>query len=149
MRRRRDTIVCDRAAGFTLLEILVTIVISAILAVILVQVMTNQSGRSFQPLAMFAANLELNSAMEKITADYRSLVTNSLSVALQTLQDRVNGGVSSGYWPAGSAIVASENYCLNDPGSAASADPCGAADKLLKVTLVNGHLSLSALFARH
>ena len=142
--------------GFTLLEILVTIIISAILAVILVQVMSGQSQRSYRPLQIYDDRLALDSAMENITADYRELcLSESLShLTLSTLQDRVEPATGrTSYWADGSSIQVINNYCLDlneddsaEPGEANIMATCLASDRILKITLSNGELSLTTLF---
>lgn len=141
--------------GFTLLEILVTIIISAILAVILMQVMSNQPGRSFQAIDAYDDSLALKSAMENITADHRNLLLSNHPAPLLQLQDNLNGvGGFSGYWDPVEPISVS-HYCLdltadNALGLVESNQhtACSMTDVLLKIKLYNGRQSLAALFAR-
>ena len=146
----------NNCRGFTLLEILVTIVISAILAVILVQIMSGQSQRSYLPLQIYNDRLALDSAMENITADYRELrSTESMShLTLSTLHDRVEPATGrTSYWADSSGIQVINNYCLYlnkddsaDPGENNIRSTCWASDRILKITLGKGELSLTTLF---
>jgi prepilin-type N-terminal cleavage/methylation domain-containing protein len=146
--------------GFTLLEIIVTIIISAVLATILAEVMSGQTWRSYQPVQAIEENLALRAVMDNITSDYRALLKspNEDATRLITLQDRVR--TSGYYWDATDAYtngvaLEAEAICIefdtnnNEDPTAAEAN-CDLADTLLKVTLsVAGtqHL-LTALFSR-
>lgn len=142
--------------GFTLLEIIVTILISAVLAVILVQVMGNQSHRSYRAISAYDNSLALKNAMENITADYRHLLLTHATPLLQ-LQANLNGvDAFSGYWDPGESISAT-HYCLDFINSGDETlglvesnqhDNCTFTDTILKIKLHNGSQSLSALFTR-
>lgn len=146
--------------GFTLIEILVTIIVSSILAVMLMQIMQGHAWRSFWPLTKLNQGLALQDVMEKISADYRNLVITDTQ-PLVTLQNRISNGGNppSGYWygqPYGGGISVDDNDCLNvNKDSAIPAGeynvhrPCvHPADTLLKVTISYDGQSLTALFAR-
>ena len=140
----------DRAGrGFTLIEILVTIVISAVLAVILVQVIINQPWRSYRPLEAFDDTLTLKGTMDNIVSDYHGLMMNDPS-PLVTLISEVQGNV---FWPAGSPINATTT-CMDfvfdsATGRYIEADSASCTDPaVLKLTLTTGTQSLTALFPR-
>jgi len=143
-----------RIHGFTLLEILVTIIISAVLAVILVQVMSNQPGRSFQVLDAYNDSLALKTAMENITADYRQLIQTQATPLIR-LQDNLNGENGfAGYWDP-SEPVSATHYCLDlrpsadeTPGLEESNrhNECTMTDTILKVKLQLNGQNLVALF---
>ena len=140
--------------GFTLLEIIVTILISAVLAVILVQVMGNQSWRSYRAIDAYDNSLALKSAMENITADYRRLLP--LAAPLLRLQDNLNGVDGfAGYWDPGEPISVT-HYCLDLTPAADETlglvesnqhNDCTINDTILKIQLQSGSQSLAALFA--
>ena len=140
--------------GFTLLEILATIVISAILAVILVQVMGTQSGRSYYAIAAYDDSLALKTAVENITADHRYL-TQFHATPLIQLQNNLNGeGGFSGYWDPAEPITAT-HYCVELTPAADESlglvesnqrNVCSISDTILKVKLHNGNQSLVTLF---
>jgi len=140
--------------GFTLLEILVTIIISAILAVILVQVMSNQPGRSFRVVDAYNDSLALKTAMENITADYRQLIQTNPTPLIR-LQDNLNGrNEFVGYWDPAKP-VSTTNYCLdltqpaNEPPGLEESnqhDDCTMTDTILKVKLQLNGQNLVALF---
>jgi len=146
--------------GFTLLEIIVTIIISAVLATILAEVMSGQTWRSYQPVQAIEENLALRAVMDNITSDYRALLQTRSEDAtrLITLQDRIR--TSGYYWEAsdpytnGVALEAKAT-CIafdtdNDEDPTAAEANCGLADTLLKVTLsvAGTQHQLTALFSR-
>ena len=142
-------------SGFTLIEVIVTIVVSAILAVLLIQVMQGHNERSLWPLQKTNEGLFLDQVMENISADYRAFLLTQAN-PLETLRSQIAGG---SYWPSGSTIQIVENRCLADirkdddasPGEDhLGGDACTTApnDRLLKVTLAYDGQSLTALFAR-
>lgn len=150
----------NNSYGFTLIEVIVTIVVSAIFAVMLMQFMQGHSWRSYQPLIKMDEGLILRQTMEQISADYRNLLISNPQ-PLVTLQNRIRNGAipPNGYWSGQSytaAINVINNYCLelNEDGMAPAGEfniqsNCNhPADTLLKVTISYDQQSLTALFAR-
>ena len=140
--------------GFTLVEVIVTIIVSSILAVLLMQVMKGHISRSIWPLEKMDEGLALHDVMDQITADYRRLLISDLQpiVALQAKIDA--GGAPGGYWsgqPHAASMQVVDNYCLdlNKSGESNAHQNCvHPTDHLLKVTLSNGTQSMTALFSR-
>lgn len=143
--------------GFTLLEILATIVISSLLSLIIVQIATNNTTRSYLPLSNLNHQLALQEVMEEISADYH-LLLNSNPMPLVELQSRIN---EQRYWvtkPYGADINLSDNYCFEfvlNSGinwlEGADLGSCEASDNNLKVTLTYGNpgtQSLTTVFSR-
>ena len=149
-------------SGFTILEIIVAIAISSILAVMIVQISTNNTTRSYLPLANLNRQLALQEVVEEMAADYRLLVDTD-PTPLVELQSRIK---EQRYWAKKSfgpnikvtEIKVTENYCFefvlisgtdwkegNDLGD------CGENDNNLKVTLTYGSpatQSLTTVFSR-
>ena len=135
--------------GFTLIEVIVTIIISAVLAVILGQVIANQTGRSYKPIQVINENLALRAVMENIAADCRQ------GISVQVLQGRVASGE---YWNNPSFTFTGNipidmvyNSCIgfNATGNEATEDSACTTSNILKVTIaVQGtpH-QLTSLFA--
>jgi prepilin-type N-terminal cleavage/methylation domain-containing protein len=149
---RSDNHMAPSNAGFTLVEIIIAITISAILAVVLVQFMTAQTGRSWLPIGNLNQNLALQSAMDQITSDHRNLLLTATE-PLVALQTKINSG---DYWS--DPGIQATNYCFDfaesSPGSGewretGRADTCLHPDHtLLKVTLSFGGQTLTSLFSR-
>lgn len=144
-------------SGFTLIEVLVTIIISAVLATILAQVMTTQTSRSYLPVRTIEENLALRAVMDNIAADYRWLKKNDAS-PLVTLQTRIQ--TAGTYWDAGSSYtngvtLQANSSCIgfdadNDEDPSLANGTCDAADTTLKVILsvTGSQHRLTALFTR-
>ena len=144
-------------SGFTLIEVIVTIIVSAILAVLLIQVMQGHSERSWWSLVKIDEGLSLDQVIENISSDYRALLLSD-PTPIATLQSRIqSGSAPGGYW-SGLPVQIVENRCLadihrdNDPSPGedhSGGDACTAPnDRLLKVTLSYDDQSLTTLFAR-
>ena len=146
--------------GFTLIEVIVTIVVSAVLAVMLMQMMQGHTWRSYWPITKLDQGLIIREAMEQISADYRNLLISDAQ-PLVTLQNRIQNGANppNGYWfgqPYSAAIAVVDNYCFDmnrddevPPGEHNIHSTCShPEDTLLKVTLSYDNQSLTAIFAR-
>ena len=146
-------------SGFTLIEVIVTLIVSSILAVLLIQVMQGHNERSLWPVVKTKEGLFLDQVMENISADYRALLLSETSPIME-LQRRINNNATDGrYWSSVWPIQIVDNKCLADihkdndvsPGeeNQPGGDACNASnDRLLKVTLSYNGQSLTALFAR-
>jgi len=141
--------------GFTLLEIIVTIIISAVLATILAEVMSGQTWRSYQPVQAIEENLALRAVMDNIASDYK-LLRRTDPTPIDTLQARITSG---SYWGAsqsdppsytnGISIGASLKCIDFNADSQENEAPALNCDTL-KVTLaaVGTQHQLTALFTR-
>ncbi len=140
--------------GFTLIEVVVTIIVSAILAVLLVQVMSGHISRSYWALEKIDDGLVLREVIEIINADYRRLLTEDPR-PLVTLERAIQNG---DYWADSNAtITVEENDCLvldktptggSGHGESGHKDCEHPVDRLLKVTLSYEDHSLTTLFSR-
>jgi prepilin-type N-terminal cleavage/methylation domain-containing protein len=79
--------------GFTLIEIIVTITLVAVLAALFVQHMGTAFMRSGEPINLLNQTYEVNQVVEKLTADYRDKVKEAKSRALDLVSFK--GGLSS------------------------------------------------------
>lgn len=81
-------------SGFTLLEIILTILVTAVLSAIILQAMGTNIQRSTFPLFTVRNTLSLQQVMENITADYKQLfLTDATPMAV--FENRI---VSGTYW---------------------------------------------------
>jgi prepilin-type N-terminal cleavage/methylation domain-containing protein len=133
--------------GFTLIEIVATIVVSAVLAVVIVQIVGGYTYRSYRPLQVINENLALQEVMDNISADYRNLLMTS-ATPLMTLQQTINGDT---YFNTPVPVEPAFNQCIEiDPDTHSETglepDDCN----ILKVTLrIQGtQHRLTALFTR-
>jgi len=113
--------------GFTLIEVILTIIIAAIAGSMLVAYVNKSMIRSSQPLRWLDAGLTLNKIMENITSDYNNnpdITALSASV----------GGVGPQTNAYGTYTVVQNSYIEFDGGGneiADTTDPC----EMLKVTI--------------
>ncbi len=131
--------IADRnsSRGFTLIEVIVTLVVSSILAVMVFTFMNAGLTRSVIPVNWTKDQYELSEVMDKITADYRNTVGTS-SFDLSSFKSRIDGDYGS--------YITTEytDFALNGTDYEES----GSDPNILKVTLVKGEHSLMALFTQ-
>ena len=143
--------------GFTLIEIIVAIIVSAILAVIVVQIVGGNTLRSFRPLQSLDGSLALQDVMENVTSDYKNLLATD-STPLVTLIARIQSGQ---YWTgqpfSGRIPIQATITCIDDITAIQevnrhTCDNTGNTETIMKLTLsaqVQGNQqSLTALFTR-
>jgi prepilin-type N-terminal cleavage/methylation domain-containing protein len=138
----------DHQSGFTLVEIIVTLIVGSILGVLLMQVMGTSIERSTRPLVNEQQELGLAQIMENMTADYKGLLLND-ATPLATFNDRVRDGnvegTSDPYYGAYTATLKFLTFTNGvEDGVACSGSDC----RVLKVTLTRSGQSLTALFTR-
>lgn len=87
--------------GFTLLEVIVSLVVAAILGAILVQFMGTGLMKSYNPVVLAKNGTYLNTIMEKMTADYKYWMSDgalkgySPSATYSHFHDRVGSASES------------------------------------------------------
>jgi prepilin-type N-terminal cleavage/methylation domain-containing protein len=142
---------CQR--GFTLLEILLTIIVSSIMAVLLLQVMGDHSWRSFRPLQAFNRSMALQETMSIISSHYRDLLIRG-DTPLITLQNSIEQGHHWVGRPYAGEMNA-ETFCIDfnetSPriwSDSVTSNTCSSADTILRVTLTYQDQTLTALFTR-
>lgn len=150
---------CRLSGGFTLIEVIIAITVSAVLAVILVQFFSLHTARSWQPIQNLNQGLSLQGAMDKISSDYRNLLVTEPQ-PLVRLQQKIVNGSDSNYWHASTNIQVVVNECIEFVGGAGTwtesttnatcqhTSNAGTSDTLLKVTLSLGDQTLTSIFAR-
>ncbi|BBO66986.1 hypothetical protein DSCA_09160 [Desulfosarcina alkanivorans] len=125
-------------SGFTLIEIIITLTVAAILSVMLVQFMGTSISRSTEPALSMQEGMALQAIMENMNADYKQLLLTATS-PLDTFKARVAAG------SYGTCAVVANDYIKFEDNSEAA---CDTDCKLLKVTISMGDHSLTSLFAR-
>lgn len=139
--------------GFTLVEIIVTIVVAAILGAMFLQVMETNLTGSVGPLIRVQDTFTLNEVMEKITADYKKLTIED-QTPLATLKSRIGNKdeeVTNGIY--GSYTVKYNDYILfnDDDGDSIYDevhDDGSGGNKILKVAVLIGDERLTSLFTK-
>ena len=129
--------------GFTLIEVIVTIIISAIASVLLMQFMGGNMERSLAPLLRVDDSYRLTAAMENITAHYKRLLLTD-ATPLDTLDSDIrNGNVVSNTPYFGEYDATTPRYVEFSGGVEAS---CSVNCRILRVDLQQGEHRLTALF---
>jgi len=141
----------DTESGFTLLEVVVTLIVAAILGTILVSFMGSNITGSATPLLRVQNASTISQVMENITADYNKLnsedVDNNTSIALSTLNTNIdNGNNSANTHYYGPYAVVYKSYILFNSGNEVP-DTTGA-NRILKVTLRQGEQTITTLFTK-
>ncbi|MCX5808076.1 MAG: type II secretion system protein [Proteobacteria bacterium] len=145
--------------GFTLIEIIVTLVLSAILGTMLITFMGTTLTGSVQPvLRVQQANYAIG-AMEKITTDYNKLnfdyIGNNTIDVLGTLKGYVqNGNVSTNtpyygaYTIVSGAPGGNDYVILNSDGTTAPIADGTGNNRTLRVSITQGGQTLTTLFTK-
>jgi prepilin-type N-terminal cleavage/methylation domain-containing protein len=128
--------------GFTLIEVIVTIVLAAIASVLLIQFMGGNMERSLGPLVRIDQSYRLTTVMENITAHYKNLLLTDPDPLGTLVSDVQNGNVNTNT-PYFGAYNATLRYVELGSGNEAS---CNVNCRVLRVDLQRGEHVFTALF---
>ncbi len=135
--------------GFTLLEVVITLIVGSILGAILVQFMGTSMKNSFQPVIMVQDGCGVYEIMEKLNSDYKyRLMTSPVDPLVDFKRD-----VDEGYLPAsnpyfGEYAVTTKYIIFNVGNEEEDAPLPPPTPNVLKVTITHGGQSLTALFTK-
>ena len=137
------------AAGFTLLEVVITLVIAGFLGTLLIQLVSTGVTRSAEPVVAVQTGYRLMGIMDRITADYeKSYRTGAGSVAaFGAFKSDLEGGNQEGATPYYGDYTIDTGYITFDAGGDEVADT-GADPLLLRVRITVAGQSVCAVFAR-
>jgi len=125
--------------GFTLIEIIITLVIASILGVVIFQYLGSSLTRSSDPIFRLKKSLNLQQVAENITVDYR----RNFSTNLDGLKAKVENPSTSGY--GNYTVVTSKYIKFDNFQEIDETDP--NIKKMLKVTIKNAqNETLTMLF---
>jgi prepilin-type N-terminal cleavage/methylation domain-containing protein len=138
--------------GFTLLEIIITIVIASIMGVFFAQFVYTGVIHSADPLRQVQNMSTATHIMEYISADYKRLAATEPNF-LATFKDYVaNGNKQTGRPPSypyyGLYDIVYNDYVIFDGSRQEQMDNDPSNRKILKVTIRNGNQAATALFTR-
>ena len=143
--RTRPSIIKNQD-GFTLVELIVTIMVAAILGVMFVQIMGTSLTGSVEPLIRTQHIFEINGVMENITRDYNKLMETSATPLLD-LQNHVAAGNDDGNDPYFGPYTFVHNNYINFQSDGSEEDSVDGTLKVI-ITDVNGEQRLTALFTK-
>ena len=128
--------------GFTLLEVIVTLIVAAIMGSMLIPLMGTALKHSADPVNDVRDELELNKVMENITADYKNLLNDS--TPLTTLTTRVGSEGSDQNNDYGQYHVV-ENHRITFTGTPLT-EQSDESEKIQKITISYKGYTLTSLF---
>ena len=124
--------------GFTLLEVIVTIIVAAIMGTMRVQFMGASIIKSAKPITLVQKVFSLNEVMQKITADHKKLLTED-NTPLATLKTNIeNNNYGTYSYQTGYIRFTGGNEVVDGTG----------ANKVLKAKITSGDQTLMALFTK-
>ena len=123
----------NKQGGFTLIEIILTLVIAAVVGAGLVQYMGSSFTKSSVPIQRLRQTLELQQVMENITADYIENYTSDLSISTG-LSGTIGSGVQTNSY--GQYTVIYNGFIEFTSQTEDDLDP-DDPENLLKVTITN------------
>ncbi len=138
--------VLNNKQGFTLLEVIITFIVAAILGTIFLQVMGTSMQQSYEPVIMVQNGFSVNEIMEKMNAHYRNRLLTSTSNPLADFKSDVENGNVIANTPYFGDYTYQTQYIKFSGGNEvadASADP-----RILKITITHGGQRLSAIFTK-
>ena len=144
MKKILKTLKAER--GLTLLEIIVTLIIAALLGSMLIEYMGTSLTRSGESVVMVQKGFSLNSVMEKITADYEDDYKTG-SYDFDTFKTNIeNGNIDTNTPYYGDYTVVTEYIIFS--GNNEAADDGSGGYNILKVTITADNQSLTVLFRK-
>ena len=150
--KKYGTIVCPQA-GFTLIEMIVTIIVAAILGAMFLQIMGTSLTGSVEPLIRVQDQFVVKGVVERMTADYNALLYGGPD-PLGTLQSRIgNAGDEVVDGDYGSYTVEYNDYIMFNDGDGDGDyeefhDDGSGGYTILKVTVSSGDERLTSLFTK-
>jgi len=131
--------------GFTLVEILITIMFAAILAAVLFQFLGSSMTQSATPITLAKEGYSLNRILEKITAHHKKLLVTDAD-PLATFKTHIENGNNIASTPYfGEYTVQTSYITLN--GGIEAVDTSGD-DRVLKTKLTVDRQSITVLFTQ-
>jgi prepilin-type N-terminal cleavage/methylation domain-containing protein len=123
--------------GFTLIEVIVTLVIAAIMGTMLVSLMGKNLTGSAVPVSLVGDQYKIVQEMEKITSEYRNEIKNGTLSDINTFKTYVDGKV----YPAGVSVATVLSPLTSTPAGYTT-------QSVLRVTLRSGDQTLQAYFTQ-
>lgn len=134
--------------GFTLIEIVLTLIIMSIFATLFFQMITTAVEQSSQPVVSIQQELALTEIIEKMTADYKWVLMTD-QTPLATFKTRIENGNTPGNTPYFGPYDISTKYIefsSNGTNLEEATAACTTDCKVLKVTISQKELHLTTLF---
>ncbi|MBL0716432.1 MAG: hypothetical protein JJV89_00135 [Desulfosarcina sp.] len=136
------------SAGFTMIEIILLIILSALFGTLLFQFTGTNVTRSGEEVVLVQQGYELTGIMEQMIADYDELIkTDPEGFSLEAFKTNIEAGYTEGNNPYYGDYTVTTFYIKFDTSDNEINDESGD-NNLLKVTITQGSQSLTALFSK-
>jgi prepilin-type N-terminal cleavage/methylation domain-containing protein len=133
--------------GFTLIEIVVSLIVASILGVILVSFMGSNVMQSANPVLLSQNGAYLNQIMENMGADYKFLMATSATPLTAFIANvGAEGSSQTRYADISHPYTVVHNHRISFPSGSPVTEQTDNAGKILKVTVQYRTLSVTALF---
>lgn len=146
---RTRNLLLSGSPGFTLLELVITLVIAAIMGSMLVQITSTVLSGSIRPVAKVQEAEALYQVMEKMISDYnKSISSTTDATPLATFSSHLQtnpGGLFGTY-----TLITDSYVTYDSNGNESAASGTGTGPKILKVKISNpaGDITLTTLFTQ-
>jgi prepilin-type N-terminal cleavage/methylation domain-containing protein len=134
--------------GFTLLEVVITLIVGSILGAILVQFMGTSMKKSFEPVVMVQDGYGVNEILEKMNAHYKMRLLTSTVNPLEDFKTDVEAGWNIASTPHFGEYTVVTKYIRFIGGAEDPTPDPASAPNVLKVVITHGNQSLTALFTK-
>jgi prepilin-type N-terminal cleavage/methylation domain-containing protein len=134
--------------GFTLLEVIVSLIVASILAAMMASFMGTAVMQSANPVVLAQSGAYLNQIMENMGSEYKYLMKTS-ATPLTTFIANVGteGSSQTRYADASHPYTVVDNHRVSFPSGTPATEATDASGKILKVTVRYNDLTVTALFA--
>jgi prepilin-type N-terminal cleavage/methylation domain-containing protein len=138
MKPKKTTYLCH--GGFTLIEVIVTLVIAAIMGTMLVSLMGTNLLKSALPVSLVGGQYKIIQEMEKITSRYREEIKNPTAFNINTFKTT--------YVDTNAYVDAANTGLLTLTGKRTGSADITTSSAILRVTLRSGDQSVQAFFTQ-
>ena len=134
--------------GFTLLEVIISLIVAGILGTMLVSFMGSSVVQSANPVLQAQNGAYVNQIMENITADYKYLMATSSTPMTDFISNIGGEGTSQTlYADSSHPYTIVDNHRISFPDGTSVPEETNSGGTILKVTVKYQNLTLTALFA--
>ncbi len=132
--------------GFSLVEIIVTLTVAAVLSTIIVMYMDTSLTRSVEPITLVQKSFSLNQIIEQMTADYKELLDADSSTALTILRTNIQNYNDDSSLPYYGEYSQSTKWLQFD--SARNELSGDNGDRILKAAITSNGQTVTVLFTK-
>jgi prepilin-type N-terminal cleavage/methylation domain-containing protein len=133
--------------GFTLIEVIVSLIVASILGAMLVSFMGSNVMQSANPVLLSQNGAYLNQIMENMGADYKYLMATSATPLTAFITNvGAEGSSQTRYADISHPYTVVHNHRISFPSGSPVTEQTDNAGKILKVTVQYRTLSVTALF---